>query len=218
MVALSAISHDLERQLCNLPVDSTDICKARIHSNMMINLVKNALPIVRDEIHFVKEVKALNIDRRWKWFLVVVDQPGRDVGVVPRRWDAFRWKHHVDVQGCKDSKILVGVLLGVDEETPPLSCGNANVLGSDIFWFDVYTINLNGSEGMAIKIDCVTRKVPNINNVDKIGLAGFDRDRDVLAVIDEAAIGIRFQSTSEILIGVRLIVIEKIWHLRMVPV
>ena len=174
--ALLGISHAEKSLARELPIDSTDICKARIHSDVMINVAKYWLFIVRDEIHFVEEVETLDINRWWKWFLVVIDKPGCNVWVVSWWRDAIRRKHHVYVQGREYRKIFVGAILGVDEETPPLSSSNAYVLSTDVFGFYIHSIDLHSSKGMAIEVNCMTRKVTDVDNMDKIGFTRLDRD------------------------------------------
>ena len=137
----------------------------------MIDLTEKGLMVVRNEVHFIEEVEALDINRRWKRFFIVVNKPRCDVRVVSRRWDSLGWKHHVDIQSSKDGKVFVGAILGVDEETPSLASGNTNILSPDISWLNIHSIDFHSRKGMAIKVKCVTGKVTDIHNMDKICFA-----------------------------------------------
>ena len=178
--------------VCNLPINATDISKTSIYSNVMINLTKDGLAIVRDKIHFVEKVESMNIDRWRERFLIVVNEPCCDVRIVAWRWDSLRWKHHVDVQGCEYGKVLVGAVFGVDKKAPSLSSSNAYILRSNISWLDIHSINLNCSERMTVEINCVSGKITDIDDVDKISFAGLDGNRNILTVVDKATIRIRF--------------------------
>ena len=62
---------------------------------------------------------------------------------------------------------------------------DSQVLVSEEVLLGVSTIDSDGGERMAVKVDCHSRKIGHVDHVDQVSLAGFDTYGVILAVVDQ---------------------------------
>lgn len=135
----------------------------------------------KDIIHKVSVgVDAMEDRRRGQRLRLVVHQPGRGVGVEVLRDGAILIdKHHVDIHGIPDSKVLASVRLSMDQDTHTLTSGNTQELVSRRVRFSIDTVNRYDSHFVAIEHPEVARPVSKTDDVDQVRLVGQNLDLGV---------------------------------------
>lgn len=118
------------RSVVLVPRNAANVGRVHVHDDLTIYRTQERLLVQRNVIHVVVKVviaKRVEDDWRGKRCALVVYQPSSRIsGCIWRRGDdAFVDVEHVDIHGIENDVVLVGLVLGMNQDTLSLSSGHA---------------------------------------------------------------------------------------------
>ena len=200
-------------------LDAVDDGGFQVEDYLPVDGFEDRLEVLRDEVYVVDEVEAGDF---WGWgkgFLGVVDEPRGGVGVVGWGWVlAFVEEEHVDVHGVPEGVVLASVVLGLEEDAHALAGGDSDVSAPNVVLFEPDPIDFDDRHVVLIEQEGMAGEVAYAKDTDEIGFVWLHVDGGVRGSVDQSNVGSRFIARVVFFVTLRLVCLEEVWHLLVIPV